>query len=85
MRLAHIHFYFYFLGQTTFTITQEVFSMNHVIMDFNNISFLCLSDSVQVCFRRSVRVPHIGERPEGVSETSASQTVRDIKEACDDV
>lgn len=43
----------------------------HVI----HLPCLCLLDLVQVCFRRPVRVPHTGERPEGVSKTSASQTV----------
>lgn len=40
-----------------------------------NVFFPSLLDVVQVCFRRSVWVPHTGERPEGVPETSTSQTV----------
>lgn len=42
---------------------------------FSSSLSLSLSDPVQVCFRRSVWVSHAGERPKGVPETSAPQTV----------
>lgn len=54
-------------------INQQVLTRD-CVCDFIG-SLLSLTDPVQVCFRRSVWVPHAGERPEGVPETSASQTV----------